>query len=248
MSSRAGRRSRDISPRTAACSPRTASCSPPPVMSSSPPPVAGASSAPVAVAPSAPVPVAPSAPVAVAPSAPVPVPSSAPVPVPGAVPGALAMVALLRGVMAFYQRRERYPGVRYVLRAHPVNETGVHPLDRRPDHGRRGMPPVGEADRQPPAVLGVDRPVQVTAHDQGVDELPGGLLGHPEFPDDLAERSPGTGDGANHVAAITRHVVAARFGPRLPDRGAVGRPGPPQQRRECHLVKPVLVLGHDPTL
>ena len=84
------------------------------------------------------------------------------------------------------------------------------------------------------AIPRIDRAVQVAAADQGVDQLAGGLLGDAELPDDLAELSAVAGAGREHVAAVARHVIAARLrqgghgGPRIgpagPGAAVPGRP------------------------
>jgi hypothetical protein len=62
--------------------------------------------------------------------------------------------------------------------AHSMDELALDSVDRGPHCAGRCSTPISECHRQAPSVYVVHGPIEVTPSDQGVHELPGGLLGH----------------------------------------------------------------------
>ena len=125
--------------------------------------------------------------------------------------------------------------------ADPGEQLGIDPVDG----GTRGRGRDPAAFRQPeghaPPVVGVGGPIEIAPDDQGVDDLAAGLFGNAEPPDDVTQRRAGPGDAPEYEGPVSRHVAATDLDQRSPDRGAVGRPGRPEQRGERDAVVPALV-------
>ena len=75
------------------------------------------------------------------------------------------------------------------------------------NHRRGGAPALGQLDRQPPAVVRVDVALEVSADDEGVDQLAGRLLADSELADQVGGRDPVVRHPPEHERAVPRQVV-----------------------------------------
>jgi hypothetical protein len=119
----------------------------------------------------------------------------------------LVPVVIGRDQVQLDQGAEHAAGGLEVSLAGPLGQAGVHGADGRADDRGRGQAALGERDVQPAAVLRVDRPDQVAAADQGVDKLPGGLLGDPQLAD--STNAPLRGTSSQPASASAPWIAAA---------------------------------------
>jgi hypothetical protein len=168
------------------------------------------------------------------------------------VPAAVATVVIVsRMAVGRLIRRLLDPGERGKRGAQPgqlggrtrVGEQQVDVLDPGAHRGGCGTAPLGQPDRQPTAIVGVDLAVQVAAHHQGVDHLAGSLLGDVQLPDEVT-RGPAAADHpAEDVGPVAGEVVEARGRQPPDDRLPVRAAGRAEQRWDQHPI-----LGHGATV